>query len=907
MIDDFNKEEQLQRDDSQGMSDSLNEDHPKSDDRQDGSIVESTEGDGVNTVPGQIGKDSEEINILEEETVKDESEVTNEEESYDRVKEDKRTLVFSKNEDVETHDIEVQSEQEIIERVYQYQEEAKQGGVEAKEIRKLIYYQTTNNHGRDYKDVVEQPNLRSERIPLRPFVIEKGSNLTLNENTLDSLVQKLLKQRILIIYSADESFMETVCYDIATKIQGKKKYKKLKKFLFWATDKDLDKGIEKDKNRNIRLTDFTDPNEKKEIPTLVKLVVSEETMLQSYHITSAEKQSSLKKSLKGNNLFLLVTIERDLMVKLKKSHKRFRTVTHFNLKEYSLFPFKELSYTKALFKDLFPDDHEELLPTIIRQQGEGSWGDGSEEALRDFLVDLKKKSPSAIREGIRERTQPGYKEKSEAKKSALPLNSELHKTVLFVAAFFPELMITDFKFLVEKLVGDKTRVVEVDSKYSEAENEASVIPRRETERLVDVWQKDKNKILKKCLITTRIRQDGRVCFCFETSEIEEYVIEELRKTPLFMIERFEELRGIIPYFAVGTSYLLVENLQKFIGYIAVYDEDEYVYRLLINVYISFIQKDDGIGKDQHGLSEEELSILKQFKNIERQFGFQRFLELIQHLLDQEEFIRRKVIGFLELLLERHLYKHLLIFIQEFCGTGQLKPLMWTKKILEKDNDLSTYPDLISFLKYDMRNWDEETASRLKRLFGWMPDSPIENRFTNRQIFASLCILEFGNPINMRFPIRLYGEYPYRFPILAPLSAEKDSTEYFTMLVTWLFNKHAPVVLERIETAAEKDEFEDNLMRTRAFILESWVLVIRGFGKEKYSEQSEVFVTTLVKVLIENLGTRGRSKLIMQLGKLASNYNEEVSGFMRRAQKKELTLLQLYKGKRETVLYLRSTL
>mgnify|MGYP000050040960 CR=1 FL=1 len=742
-------------------------------------------------------------------------------------------------------------------------------------------------------------------------------NISIPEKTFNTYVQALKTSRIIMLYSEDDSFVNNTIHDIVsaiTKLPSCKTYET--RYLDWNRINNTKKG-QKNKVVNydskITIDSFTGKNYENDKTTFLKVNLSNLDFLKSIYISNKEHSSSITKELQNNKLFIICKIEHDLYNEINSSKKLNEGITL----ETGNFLFKESSFIHNYLRHHFKEDAPNYIEKISHQVVKGFWGVNiTKKELRDVFVNSLKLDPELVLAAIKERNSSDYKTKKDKFLDSLPLHKQPYKTIIFTATFFPDINTTDFRNLINYLLGEKEEVFTYEEDVLDQENNIQKIQVRSKKRLRDVWLKEGDKILDECKIVTQKLDNGRVCYAFTTLNIDSQIDEYFEtRLSLFLIKQYEKLIKSDVLFTSGASELLINNLLQLVSKVAIYDPERYALQLLKNLHIKLFFDEDWeikLDKNKDFFNPNASNFKKILKNREREVQTDIFLGLITELLKNIHLIRKQVFLFFKYLLsishyQKSQYDLALLLIEKFSEENLIDSVTWIKTTLQYKSDLDTCKSLIRFLNKDIRNWGEDTPLKLKQIHGWLPNKTLK-QYNYVQIYAALSILNIGNPIVNRFPVRLYGEYPYKFPLLYPLKHDVDTTDYFCFLIKWLFNSHTLNILtntngKNVSSESYKNE-GSKLLTNQTFILESWVLIINGIDDDDKSSIKETFTNALVRAIKLTIDNNLIREIQLKLFEFSQQYSEEINNHASKPHDDQNILFyELYKAKYKTTLYL----
>ncbi len=105
----------------------------------------------------------------------------------------------------------------------------------------------------------------------------------------------------------------------------------------------------------------------------------------------------------------------------------------------------------------------------------------------------------------------------------------------------------------------------------------------------------------------------------------------------------------------------------------------------------------------------------------------------------------------------------------------------------------------------------------------------------------------------------------------------------------------------------KKDVGQELMKQRAFIIESWLLIINGFQHETIVEEKEELNQILFEAISQVLTPKQRLLLLKGFAFWLKHYHSEIGRLSRKDNKSDPMYLKLYLAKKETVIKLSNQL
>jgi len=737
-------------------------------------------------------------------------------------------------------------------------------------------------------------------IKLYPWSSYEKSTIKVNKSLIKVYCEALITSRTVILYSVDEDHANYMIENVFNRAKIKSESKSVARYMWWHNSyKSKD---DKSTNQDISIYDFIIPNFKKDIPTFIKLEIDSIQLLSSFYLNEIDKFNSFRQLLEDNNLYIICNVKQSLYKKIEKDSRDQSELCVKNLKTNSKFPFFKIPFLEPFIVKLFPNDYKEVWHKITLQRGKGFWGKGeTEEELWDMLIATFNSDVEKIRAAIEQKDDPDYKAKQLNIIEDLPYDKTVHKIVLFIVSFFENITSVDFKMLLKLLLANQEVNIYIEEEYLNKKQKLKVRHIKKTFLAIDYWNTNGDSILKQCRVDTKQLKDGRILFEFDASiigDIDSYFIDNFH---LYTLKQYEKLIDNGLLLNTDISQELIDSLYELTINVAPYSPDKYVFQLLRNIYTKLIFKNWNDQLDQKLQLTDKTLLGKVVDKFELEIKSKRFLELMYHFLGQQELIKKEVFSFFEVVLNSPFQDHLVIFIEQLSKHKRIEPLKWVKKILDSNPNEEVFSELMKFVVSDAKEWGVDTPKKLRQICQWLPNKKHTGKYSTKQLFALTIIYEMSNPVSAKFALRFYGDFPSRFRLFNVLHLEEDTTSYFEFLIGWLFNPHTLTAL-----ADNNDDLvyvQSDLMRTRGFILESWLLIILGL-EENYDDTKIKLQDNLLKAIRNTLNQEQIRQLFNALGLLSNDYSAKIRHDYLKDNKASCSL---FKAKKRTALYLRSQL
>jgi len=449
----------------------------------------------------------------------------------------------------------------------------------------------------------------------------------------------------------------------------------------------------------------------------------------------------------------------------------------------------------------------------------------------------------------------------------------IENTVLYVATFFTDLSISDFKRVVAKCLGARTVSITKSQTIIE-DGKSNTIQTQEEQSLVKKWEKSfqeahqADKTLKNCYLKVIGKEDSLVVD-FSSPDLRTKFIQYFRKEQAFYIEEQykhvqELLFDVSEHVANSAIYLL--------GEAATYYPNDYGVDWLLRITSTA----------------EDINSVLLFARVSKLiFEMQIILEPVQ----SERIIKR----FLDVLLEREKnyvfgISFYLIYRQLYSNSpskiNSLKHLLdWLKQVLDKGNKeqkAEAYSVLETLLA--QKNSHEYIYDILRILKAWLPESEraTEKYSSSNQTAILLLVSYCGETINT-IPTEKYGIWPSEYPLFTSMHNDSDVDSSLNLLVSWLFHPSANQGL------AINYVFPDEMdaIGFIGFMIAQWFTILYGLQEDKPEPEASKLAKSLLEQIVI-VAERSKQKRLTEFwASLAEVYLKEAANYAQSNADKQL--------------------
>jgi hypothetical protein len=641
-----------------------------------------------------------------------------------------------------------------------------------------------------FLDQTDQPKVEEEnslysltkRRPQRPVELHRSVQVE-----IDDLVSQLRNTRLMFITCASREFAIEAGYAANARL-----------------------GIANpDQDRVLRYADAASNNLEFRVQRLLKQLPSEgETaiVVDAYE-TSAEAFSDsilndkawvniIKADLESNHLFLVITVSP------KYARKRL-----MHVKRNLPFAYWELPFLRPFLEQNYPDQFEKLEADIIKQRAQGIW----EEDETDFCQQIISFHDNEQLQSIVESGGPKDSEISAA--TLLKGSSPVEKTVLYTAAFFPDITPLEFCRVVEALLSKRTMRV---SAPTDGANRVASSDAAQTEvPLTRIWEEEKDNIFTNWLREASFTKDSVRVVNLSSSALREPLRRLFEKQHRFyVIDQFKALqeRGIFFY----PSLRLAENTTRIAVEMAGFYPDEFNEDWIVELVTRL---------SQHFESElagapDGMDAMFQFVQGSHpgalNLAFARVSNICRHMLESPH-LKGMVQNSLEQLMKRGYHKEVLWLVKHLQFTQDFDQLYWLKQLLHRADPRTRHLAYYS-LYYHLKRMGSGVYEVLTKIETWLPrPERAPNTYSQVEYFALRLLIQYCLETVGRFDPKHYGKWPSRYPLFA-IKDKEAADECMSLLSRWLLHPGIEATLVGLRMGGTQMALIGALLAEWTFIL-----------------------------------------------------------------------------------------
>jgi hypothetical protein len=653
----------------------------------------------------------------------------------------------------------------------------------------------------------------------------------------DQLLNELEQRRILLLTSYQESAAYAAAYSLVTDNHF---YDKKKRALFPTRGRDKDRS-------DLDLLALADDQFLGQTPQIVLVEIDSRcALLDSAFSLGWNVVARLRDSLENHHSYVILSIDEELLGNVSTNRLPCYSISH-------------LRYLLA--RDFAPgaeDFERRLLAALQRRAGALDVRElyqrvadrlaGGIAGFEDFLVELERADASPLHsvalQDVREK-------------------SEIHRAVMFVATYFPNLGQRDFELLVHALLGDRTFTVESIRTVVNRDGGVSTVNEQVQERWAEHWQKDPDGIFDECHLRFLIAADGSLVVDFNEPHLRRELRTYFERNFGWYVRRQCQMlqnQGVL--FSLDLSTTTVEALVRLFVERAVGDPvafgSSWLFELVRGLRIQF-------SGDPPDSREEMLAWLLERLAAEAQLRahfYGRLAMLIREMLDREV-LRPMVRDFFEFLIAAKQHQTLLDVVLDLARrlrfAPHFDPLIWMRRLLDQGTAAVRERTAARLIKL-ARDSGPRIYEFLAVIHTWLPEA---GRLPERFSVSNRIALEFPFAycldIAGSLPQERLGEWPSRHPLFYSLPVDPaEARKEIAALVEWILDPRGAA----LETADKSDPMrtaEAVRLGYAGDLFEHWAWVLQGAGNDGAPEALSLF-GIIAEEIERRLGARGRALL-----------------------------------------------
>ena len=558
-----------------------------------------------------------------------------------------------------------------------------------------------------------------------------------------------------------------------------------------------------------------------------------------FQIQGIQETESIIRCLVDNNNYVICLIDTQLL-----TSREYKEVC---------FPSFHIPFLSHLLKHHFQDKALELEKVIIEQRKQKKWDTEDDKFYREVSAYLKSES---LEEEIKNRDnietyKPYQYDYLEFIDKTFNDKDYIKKTIIYIAAYFPEVVPKDFNYLMFAMLNDRKKIITETEKIIEDGHE-KVVEKKVEVVLSEIWEDNQSILLQECSLHSVQQENGGRCLEFKTPNLRDEVQNHLENNySLFVDSQFNNV------IELG---LLFHNSNKI---------SENVIQQSINMAQQYPEH---YGKDWLKLIIRSLgNILKQQIIPENEFD-----HFLQYLIGQENAVIKKEFysRVSELIREMLNYSNLQITIKSFLEDLMTNPLLhesvfeivrrlrffqnfdhyfWLNQLINRGNPHVKEKTYI-YLHKLAKNLGFGIYELLSVLRTWLPDPQKESNLSESNHCALWFMIDYGLRTLSNFYSKINEEWPPKYALFANIET-KFFEEDMTLVVNWIFHKDMSKVFFRMGI-----NYENMSIIIGAFITDFYMVLYDSAGTN-HNEKADIAVDIIIKEMAKSLNKDQYKSLI----------------------------------------------
>jgi len=549
-----------------------------------------------------------------------------------------------------------------------------------------------------------------------------------------------------------------------------------------------------------------------------------------FQIQGIQEAESITRSLVANNNYFICLIDTQLL-----SNREYKE---------TCFPSLHIEFLSHLLKHYFQEKALELERVIIEQRKQKKWASNDDKFYREIEPYLKNYSlPEEIKKRDNEETnvsyQAGYIEFID---NAFKENDYIKKNIIYIAAYFPELVPKDFNYLMFAMLDERKKMITETEKIIEDGHE-KIVEKKVESVLSEIWEDNQNRLLQECGLHSVQAENGGRFLEFKIPNLRDEVQSHLENNySLFVDTQFNNVIELGLLF--HSSNKISENvIQQSINMAQQYPEHygkdwlKLIIRSLGNILKQQIIPETEFDQFlQYLIGQENAAIKKEF--------YSRVSELIREMLNYSN-LHNTVKSFLEdLMTNPLLHESVLEIVRRLRFSQNFDHYFWLNQLINRGNPHVKERTYI-YLHQIAKSLGPRIYELLAVLHSWLPDPEKESNLSESNLYALWFIIDYGLGTLSNFYSKSDGGWPPKYALFANIE-KKLFEEDMTLVINWIFHKDMGKVFLRMGI-----NYENMSIIIGAFITD-FLMVLYGNAETNYNENADIATDIIIKEMAKTL-------------------------------------------------------
>ncbi len=622
--------------------------------------------------------------------------------------------------------------------------------------------------------------------------------------------ENLNSRKIILLSCLDETIAYSATYTLIELIKQREKIKYDYRLL-------TTQQVDEKKPQNVYLSLFTDENLKigRGSNLVVAIDARNDLSFKSLFNLGVASKNILFNQLEQKNIKLICFISSHSQIKELKERLNRDNYAYWNV-----------DFLAPLLKHYFNNQWDVIRKTINIQKEKGLWGKDKWEFYQ-LIVGYLENGSYRLEEEIEKRKKYGGinlegfidKEIENVKPISIVEKGKIHKAIAFIATFFPNLNLTEFRKIAKFLLKGKEKKRKIPNKKRK-KNYQKII-------LLEIWEDEGDQILKECYIIASKKKLGEEYFKFSEPYLQDDFKEYFDKERIYLQQQFEIILESKLFLEYDISPKLIENLIALSVNMAIKNPiTNGLTRLLKIIWdIEFLN----VKNNNSTFIEQKINHKIKSHHITR-LGFlmsemlkhQKLKDLIENLLNS--FIET---GFHQIVFD---LMKILRFSPDF------DKFHWIKRLLDSDKLEVRKQAYIFLLKIAHEN-PLELHDFLDEIICWHPNS---NRSVTNYSHSNCFSLGFIIDYTLNIVYTDYGKWPSTYPLFTKKTtfSKRDKK-----IIEWMFHPNLSYAYNKIQDLFKLKKLNIHTLQLEALI--NWFDVFNGTKKKKTCKEGQAFFNDLL--------------------------------------------------------------
>lgn len=546
-------------------------------------------------------------------------------------------------------------------------------------------------------------------------------------------------------------------------------------------------------------------------------------------------------------------------------------------------PFWKIPFLRPLLKQHF-EDYEILEQRVMCQRQRGLWKADEGEFCLEIKSYLRK---NRLREVI---DDPSKKEPPVPAESLFKDDDHIEKSVLYSAAYFPDMTSKEFCSLVEALLGDRKVLISAPE-YRQTENGSLELAHTRTEMPIShLWRDNKDRIMWKWLRETYSSRNAANVIDFSDYQLKDSLINFLEADRRFLLkDNFKRLQdqGFLFY----PSNQLSENLtllthKMMLAYPDEFNKD-WLVELITQVRDSFEPAHDSTAGPRGHISQ----FLKPPASSALALAYSRLSELMRQSLKDVQ-LEEVVPGTLAELIRLGYHDCVLNLVRRLRSVPEFDEFYWIKQLLDQ-GDMEARLLTSRYLHNRIRKSGLGILESYQFLEGWLPkDGRPPGKYARSSTYALRSLIQRCLEAVEDLEPDSYGAWPSPYPLFA-FNDRETADRSLGQIMRWLFHPAMTQASQELYRDARSNPGFARHNNLIGALIAEWYFILKGAEEKTHppsggtvhdspaaggpaglpsSNADSIFdVDSLISILMDgvrtNSGERQRKEMIEYWGQL----------------------------------------